>query len=485
MKSASAALAGLLLASITAPSPTAAQPPAAPYEAIVRRGKIDVFSGPGGQYYRTSILTKGEAVEVHHKVGGYLGIRPPEGSFSWAPGSDIKEIDPGVAAVQREGVPSRVGSLLTEERNVVHVRLKQGERVRVLSRVMIDGSEWAQIAPPAGEFRWVRAQDVGDGDEPVLPDRTASIVTDPVPPPATLPPAAAAHVPASITPAVTNDDEAHATAGDGWVTSTSHDSPAPALAVTAPAATPPTNPHAAPPTNATAIAGGRPLTPPAATTPASYAAGAFPGVAPAPSPRSPAGFNQRLALVEVELSRRVSQASSFWRLDDLQLEASRLLAGATNPEEQAAARSFALRVGRFGQLARRGQQLTQVAPATTPARLSSTTVSPLASPPAAPQLGTARVGTGRLGTGPMTVSRDVTGELRSVVSKRPDAPKFALVDNTGRVTTFLTPQPGMDLQPLLGKQVIVTGVQGVLPSINQRHVAASRVAQAPPPTTLR
>ena len=42
--------------------------------------------------------------------------------------------------------------------------MKQGERVKVLGRDDREGGTWYKIAPPAGEFRWIHARDIGLAD---------------------------------------------------------------------------------------------------------------------------------------------------------------------------------------------------------------------------------------------------------------------------------------------------------------------------------
>ncbi|MEM8865416.1 MAG: hypothetical protein AAGF31_07700, partial [Planctomycetota bacterium] len=181
-------------------------------------------------------------------------------------------------------------------------------------------------------------------------------------------------------------------------------------------------------------------------------------------------FAKQLAALEVELSRRVSEAPHLWRLEGIAVAATRLQSTTRDPQELAAARAFSNRVDRFTAIAGRHQQLASVTPQASIATSSvvppptvSTTITPI--PGVTP------------GATPAAAAQPIVGELRAVVSKRADAPKFALLNEQGKVATFVTPQPGMDLQPLVGKQVEVTGVRAYLPAIRSQHVTASRVAQ--------
>src|SRR5690349_2790161 len=57
-----------------------------PYIAYVTQDETYVRSGPGGDFYPTSQLKAGYAVEVYrHDGDGWCAIRPVEGSFSLAP----------------------------------------------------------------------------------------------------------------------------------------------------------------------------------------------------------------------------------------------------------------------------------------------------------------------------------------------------------------------------------------------------------------
>ena len=173
-------------------------------------------------------------------------------------------------------------------------------------------------------------------------------------------------------------------------------------------------------------------------------------------------------MLEVELARRVSEPAALWRLEGLQRELASLNVAAANEAERVAIRSVAVRAERFATIAARHRSAHSVAP---PVALTKT--GPMVAPPVMPGPATPAYG---------VAPQAVTGELRTVVSKtqRADSPRYALVDSQGRVTTFVTPQVGMDLTPLVGKQVSVTGAQGYLPTIGRSTVSATRVAQLPP-----
>lgn len=134
-----------------------------PYTAEVTAGSAALRSGPGEHYYPTDQLNRGELVEVYrHDPGGWYAVRPPQGSFSWLRASDVELVDEDLAEIKNERTPARVGSQLDNTRDVIQVYLNPGEQVRVLGVKRFgsgpEAETWYQIAPPAGEFRWVHGR---------------------------------------------------------------------------------------------------------------------------------------------------------------------------------------------------------------------------------------------------------------------------------------------------------------------------------------
>jgi hypothetical protein len=70
---------------------------------------------------------------------------------------------------------------------------------------------------------------------------------------------------------------------------------------------------------------------------------------------------------------------------------------------------------------------------------------------------------------------DAVGILRPVVSRRPGAPQFAVVDDRGQVVSFVTATPDLNLQPYLGHRVGVVGNRGYIPEFQRSNVTAARV----------
>jgi uncharacterized protein YraI len=148
-----------------------------PYHVVLRQGQVEVRSGPGASHYVTSHLSAGDSIEVYRESGdGWLGIRPPSGSFSWVQADRLASTSrDDVARVTRDDTICRVGSLVAEvEHHVGQVYLEKDERIQLWDDFSVDTQTgrqllrdgWRRISPPSGEFRWVRAVDVQQASKP-------------------------------------------------------------------------------------------------------------------------------------------------------------------------------------------------------------------------------------------------------------------------------------------------------------------------------
>ncbi len=134
-----------------------------PYVAYVNTADVYIRSGPGRDYYPTDKLQKGEKVEVYrHDPGGWYAIRPPRRSYSWVASRHLDAVNANLAVVNSPRTVARVGSAFSDVRDIIQVRLDQGEKVELIEPK--SDSPWCKVAPPAGEFRWVFSKYV-DRDE--------------------------------------------------------------------------------------------------------------------------------------------------------------------------------------------------------------------------------------------------------------------------------------------------------------------------------
>jgi hypothetical protein len=361
-------------AAIAAP----AQQPDFPYTAYVSIGAAYVRSGPGKHYYPTDKLVRGGAVEVYREdPGGWLAIRPPRGSFSWVPASQLQPTKHHLAIVTGDRVASHVGSKLDESHDVVQVRLERGEEVEIIAAepLTIDGQQelWCKISPPSGEFRWIYGKFV-DRNQP--------------PPDSVAPPA-------------------HALAPEGYSADAKSDSSA-----------------------------------------------AMP-------------FDSNLTAVDLALSATVVQPMATWQFDDLERRGERLLDRAHTADDRDNARRLLDRIAKFEDIKRRSDAIAGIDSTPERRRFQLTGLTTGPTDPFA-----TNGATNRVSLAGATSRYDAVGKLTTVRSQRPNAPPFALLNADHEPVAFVTPSPGVDLRPLLGRQIGVSGQRGYMPEFRKPHITA-------------
>lgn len=153
--------------------------------------RATVRCGPGSDYYPTATLSKGSSVEVYVQTDdGWSGIRPPEGSHNWVQ-ADALYLMPGgrMAEVAQDSIPAWVGSdTVKNEELLFQTELSKTQPVAILGEAYRgQGDEmklWFRIAPPQGEFRWIKSSMIGvmpvakePADPEKSPDKTNSLVS--------------------------------------------------------------------------------------------------------------------------------------------------------------------------------------------------------------------------------------------------------------------------------------------------------------------
>ena len=457
LKFAAAPWCGAAVLVMVAAAAAAAEPPALPVTVAVAADHAYLRCGPGDDCYPTERLSAGTEVEVWAiDPAGYCAVRPVRGSFSWLLARDVQaESAPHDGAVGgavrttgvvvTDGAVARVGSQLNDLRHVTQVALEAGERVTILEHVRIaDGrhaGDWVRIEPPSGEFRWARAEDLGlpPGLAP-LPAPTAE--GDP----AGLAAAGAAveairDAGTAVTQAVAEFDAA-AESGEperaggmarllsGWL-----------------------------PRGTNVIDRTTPATPP-----------------PAVSAGAAAASGDELADIDLALSLAVTGQSDSWNLvplrDRLRLAATR----ATSQADRTRAQAIDARLARFESIQSKQKGLaTAAAEEPEPLRLGGmwSSLSTLGSRPVRPGVLPGGQPAGGQPTWTPPDQMETTGRLATVISRRPDAPRWAVVDDANNVIAFVTPQPGVDLGPLVGQQVSVRGSRGYMPEYKRPYLVAA------------
>jgi uncharacterized protein YraI len=139
-----------------------------PYEATIEAPEVYVRSGSGKQYYPTGKLRRGDTVVVHrHDPGGWFMIAPPAGSFCWVLGKHVQKTAANRGTVTTNNVIVRVGSFESDIREVWQRKLSQDDVVHIVGEKMLAPEKgsgpaelWYRIAPPRGEWRWIEGQAV-------------------------------------------------------------------------------------------------------------------------------------------------------------------------------------------------------------------------------------------------------------------------------------------------------------------------------------
>lgn len=387
-----------------------------PQRAVVTSPGAAVRSGPGDTYYLTDTLPEATVVEIYRRQpDGWCGIRPPAESFSWVFSQNVRLVEDGIAEISKSNAAARVGSRLSAQRDVVQVRLKEGEKVAILGRDEREGGLWYKIAPPAGEFRWIQAKDIGlAGDAPsvaatedIAVKQASAEETIAAPPLAT----------ATASPYGASTATLPTKMNDQW---TAAKNPPPAVDITpVGAATPTTGDLAA-----------------------------------------------QLRDLELRLSRMVAEPPPTWNIPPLEQAAEQLLSSAETVQDRQAVKSTLAKIDRFSSIQRRsggGTMTVTGAPVALPNNQGGQAV----------PVGTASSADAAIAT---AAGYDAVGILRPVVSRRPGAPQFALVNAQGQVITFVTPSPDVNLQPYMGQRIGVSGSRGYIPEFKRAHVTAGRVS---------
>jgi SH3-like domain-containing protein len=428
-----------------------------PYRARVAVVSAPVRSGPGQNFYATDTLGEGDAVEVYRqRADGWCAIRPPEGSFSWVFARHVrmqeglaKEGKPRYAEIDKPDVASRIGSRLSEQRNAVQVRLKKGEVVELIGEEQAGSETWYKIAPPAGEFRWIHenhirrtgpiaselnqsavpsaesanpssAAELGDLNEP---QTNESIITTAIPSDESAIQTVAVEEPAAqASPSTTSTEQNETDWRAAPQESTESLAPPPLAPVAAGAES----------TDANQIVTNKDITPVSADAPKTATSAVPVG----------SSVGRSLTQLELRLSRMVSDPTVAWQIEPLRAEAQSLLGQAQSAAERTAIQQTVAKLDRFATIAQRYRALAASSPGATP------------------------------GASPY----DAVGTLRPVKSRRPGAPPFALLDDRGQVVSFVSPAAGVNLQPLIGQRIGVTGSRGYIPEFQRTHIAAGHAA---------
>lgn len=136
-----------------------------PFDAAVSTREAFVYSAPNvDDFYPTLALRRGDRVKiVREDFGGWYLIQPLDDSHSWIPVADVDKRPNDLGVVQRETTDHIGSNVHSGELNVFNT-LFRGEVVRITGRstLRIEGKlkDMYRIEPPRGEFRYIRSRDV-------------------------------------------------------------------------------------------------------------------------------------------------------------------------------------------------------------------------------------------------------------------------------------------------------------------------------------
>ena len=460
-------------------------------------------AGPSNDFYPTERLLVGQRLEIWAvDPSGYCAVRPVDGSFSWVRAADVDDAEAvdsnielhadskadsqghaqvhpqaspvagprrSIGVIVADGAVARVGSQINSLRHVAQVRLEAGERVRVIDEVRSNEERhaglWVRIEPPPGEFRWARMADLDmpPGLAPVMAPANEGDASDGTTPAEAL--AAIKSAGDAIALAV-NEAREMDSAPELLEDSGAGESGVPQTLNPLPAAR-------------RLLSGWLPM-----------GAGVFNATsrpaAVAIDDGAVAASGDELADIDLSLSLAVAGPPESWNLPQLR-ERLRLASARSNAQsERTRAEAIDTRLSRFEAIQTRQQALAINAPVDpSPLRLGSmwSSLSGIGSRPIRPGVFPGGAPADGKTTWTPPEMSETTGRLATVVSRRPDAPRWALVDANNTVLVFVTPQAGVNLAPLVGQQVSVRGTKGFMPEYKRPYLVASeartRVATAP------
>jgi uncharacterized protein YgiM (DUF1202 family) len=390
-----------------------------PYVAYISSDDVYIRSGPGKNYYPTAKMKRGEPVEVYrHDPGGWYAIRPPVQSFSWISARQLDVLDDGLASVNTDRAVARVGSLFSEVRDVIQVRLNKNERVELVDTHASADEKWYKIAPPAGEFRWVY-KDYVTRRAPL--DEVAEDADDE---PEERPRRRAARN--------------RRGADEIRLTSAGRDS---------------TDRNSADRDSADRNSADRDSD--AAADPPADKPRRVSRRGPAADDRK--SFITALADIDLDLSAMVAEEITTWSFSDLRLRTERVMRRAPTAIERGQAQQLLNKIDRFDRLKARQDALVDL-------------------PAGASLAGSATERGATARHDESTGQRfDATGLLSQVAPRKEGAPPFVLIDRRGNVVSYVTPAPNINLRPYVDRQVGINGQRGFMPEMQKSHITAQHV----------
>jgi hypothetical protein len=431
-----------------------------PYTSYIAGEQVHSYSGPSATgEYRTDRLDRGQRVTIYKQESGWCAIRPPHGSYSWVEGRFVEQVKNGVGRVKQDRAPSYIGTHVQSKHDRVQVELRAGEMLEIMESVETASGLWYKISPPSGEFRWVASSDLTRDPPGQWPDRGTTRPAEGTSNPAT----SAAPKPLTIEP-INLDTAKSATPGiDDWqaanVNRLRED-----LARNQVSTTP-------------VPIGGQPLV----STPQNPTAPIGTTTTTTPPERM---FQTEYEMLEGDISAMLVEDPAAWSLGSLNKRTDEMLSRATSALDRGKVRMLQAKLSRLEELKQRSldaNALAQSKGKTVPGigagtpnvqtnNPASNTLNPIA------KIIQSDIEQGRF---------DGIGTLMPVIAKRPNAPKYALVDSNNNIVSLITPSPGVNLEAYVKQPVGVKGERGYIPELRKSHITVTNVTPADPASLAR
>jgi SH3-like domain-containing protein len=173
-------------------------------------------------------------------------------------------------------------------------------------------------------------------------------------------------------------------------------------------------------------------------------------------------FQAELDRLERELAQMVAEEPNVWSFDSLRIGAESLLAEADTAIERGKARLLLSRISFSEDLKKRFDNVAVMRDE------SDRSQKYIASLRRSVNLAKDYVVNG-------SERYDGVGRLEQVAPSTPGVPRYALLDESGKVRSYVTPSTGVNLNKYVGQQIGVVGQRGYIPDQKAQHVTASRI----------
>jgi hypothetical protein len=131
----------------------------------ITHNDVYVRSGPSMNHYPICKLRAGDRVTIVAKLGEWLKILPPPGTFSLISGDYVDSFDNQSGTVNGDNVRVRAGSLLNDQKYTVQTMVSKGAGVKILGR---NPDGFLKIEPPPSAAVWVHGSYVSYVPEGLL-----------------------------------------------------------------------------------------------------------------------------------------------------------------------------------------------------------------------------------------------------------------------------------------------------------------------------